>query len=273
MPTAPSPGASSSSTRVSTPRRAGCTPRAACATSPGSWRRVTRKDGRYYYRYGDRELPVTTRRIVIRFKTPHGMAQKTFTAYYTQHGPVIARIGDKWETVNLMQRPISALIQDFSRTKARDYEQFRQTMRLHTNSSNNTVFADSEGNIAYWHSDWIPAAQRRLRLGQAGRRQQPRHRVSRPADARRDSAPAQSAQRLALQLQQLALVRGRPVQPEAAGLPALRRAGHGGDAARLSRAQGAHRPQELDHGLAHRGGIRQLPARIRHHDSGSDEGV
>jgi acyl-homoserine-lactone acylase len=117
---------------------------------------VTRKDGRCYYRYGGRELPVTTRRIVIRFKTPHGMAQKAFTAYYTQHGPVIARIGDKWETVNLMQRPIRALIQDFSRTKARDYEQFRRTMRLHTNSSNNTVFADSEGNIAYWHSDWIP---------------------------------------------------------------------------------------------------------------------
>ncbi len=117
---------------------------------------VTRKDGRYYYRYGDRELPVTTRRIVIRFKTPHGMAERAFTAYYTQHGPVIARIGDKWETVNLMQRPMRALIQDFIRTKAKDYAQFRKAMRLHTNSSNNTIFADAEGNIAYWHSDWIP---------------------------------------------------------------------------------------------------------------------
>jgi acyl-homoserine-lactone acylase len=117
---------------------------------------VTRKDGRYYYRYGDRELPVETRRIVIRFKTPHGMAARAFTAYYTQHGPVIGRIGDQWETVNLMQRPIRALIQDFTRTKAKDYAQFRKTMQLHTNSSNNTVFADAEGNIAYWHSDWIP---------------------------------------------------------------------------------------------------------------------
>ncbi|HTX06425.1 MAG TPA: penicillin acylase family protein [Steroidobacteraceae bacterium] len=117
---------------------------------------VTRKGGRYYYRYGERELPVRTRRIVVRYKTPSGMAAKAFTAYYTQHGPVIARIGDKWETVNLMQRPIRALIQDFTRTKARDYAQFRKTMQLHTNSSNNTVFADAEGNIAYWHSDWIP---------------------------------------------------------------------------------------------------------------------
>ena len=117
---------------------------------------ITRKNGRYTYRYGGRELPVTTRRIVIRYKTPSGMAERAFTAYYTQHGPVIARIGDHWETVNLMQRPIRALIQDFTRTKARDYAQFRQTLRLHTNSSNNTVFADAEGNIAYWHSDWIP---------------------------------------------------------------------------------------------------------------------
>jgi acyl-homoserine-lactone acylase len=117
---------------------------------------VSHRDGRSYYRYGDRQVPVRTRRIVVRFKTPHGMAAKVFTAYYTRHGPVIARIGNRWETVNLMQSPIRALIQDFTRTKARDYAQFRRTMQLHTNSSNNTVFADSEGHIAYWHSDWIP---------------------------------------------------------------------------------------------------------------------
>lgn len=123
-----------------------------------SWflERVTRRDGHYYYRYGSRELPVTTRHIVVRYQTPTGMAERVFTTYYTRHGPVIARIGHEWETVSLMQRPVRALIQDFTRTKARDYAQFRKTMRLHTNSSNNTVFADAEGNIAYWHSDWIP---------------------------------------------------------------------------------------------------------------------
>ena len=117
---------------------------------------VTRRGDRYYYRYGGRELPVTTRRIVVRYKTSSGMAGKAFTAYYTQHGPVIARIGDRWETVSLMQRPIAALMQDFTRTKARDYAQFRRTMQLHADSSNNTIFADGEGHIAYWHSNWIP---------------------------------------------------------------------------------------------------------------------
>ncbi|HEV2271578.1 MAG TPA: penicillin acylase family protein [Steroidobacteraceae bacterium] len=117
---------------------------------------VTRRNGRYYYRYGDRELPVATRRIVVRCRTAAGMTERVFTAYYTQHGPVIGRIGGKWETVNLMQSPRRALIQAFTRTKAADYAQFRKAMQLHTNSSNNTVFADAEGNIAYWHSDWIP---------------------------------------------------------------------------------------------------------------------
>lgn len=117
---------------------------------------VTSKQGRFYYRYGDRELPVKTRRIVVRYETPSGMAQKAFTAYYTQHGPVIGRIGGKWESINLMQAPIRALVQDFTRTKAKDYAQFRKAMLLHTDSSNNTIFADAEGNIAYWHSDWIP---------------------------------------------------------------------------------------------------------------------
>ncbi|MHB8754091.1 MAG: penicillin acylase family protein [Candidatus Acidiferrales bacterium] len=117
---------------------------------------VTNKDGRYYYRYGDKELPVTTRTITVPYKTDTGMANKTFTAYYTQHGPVIGKIGDQWVSISLMQRPVRALIQDFTRMKAKDYAAFRKTMQLHTNSSNNTIFADAEGHIAYWHSDYIP---------------------------------------------------------------------------------------------------------------------
>ena len=117
---------------------------------------VSQKNGRYYYLYGTQELPMKQRQITVDYKTSSGMAHKTFTAYYTQHGPVIGRIGDKWVSINLMQRPLRALTQDFSRMKAKDYAAFLQVMRLHTNSSNNTIFADSEGHIAYWHSDWIP---------------------------------------------------------------------------------------------------------------------
>jgi acyl-homoserine-lactone acylase len=51
---------------------------------------------------------------------------------------------------------MKALIQSYSRTKAKDMAAFLKIMELHTNSSNNTIFADAEGNIAYFHSDYIP---------------------------------------------------------------------------------------------------------------------
>jgi len=48
------------------------------------------------------------------------------------------------------------LTQSFTRTKAKNYKEFRSIMELHTNSSNNTVYADADGNIAYFHSNFIP---------------------------------------------------------------------------------------------------------------------
>jgi acyl-homoserine-lactone acylase len=117
---------------------------------------VSQRNGRWYYKYGSRELPVTSKLITVPYMTPHGMARKTFTAYYTQHGPVIAKSGDKWMTIRLMNEPMKALEQSYSRTKARDYAAFKKTMELHTNSSNNTIFADTKGNIAYFHGNFIP---------------------------------------------------------------------------------------------------------------------
>jgi len=84
------------------------------------------------------------------------MARKTFTVYYTRHGPVVRKQGDRFVSVSLMKSHVNALIQSYSRTKARDINAFRQIMELHTNSSNNTLFADGSGNIAYFHSNFIP---------------------------------------------------------------------------------------------------------------------
>ncbi|HXI21962.1 MAG TPA: penicillin acylase family protein, partial [Gemmatimonadales bacterium] len=117
---------------------------------------VVRRGGRYLYRYGGALLPMTSSSIRVPFRTDTGMAVRTFTTYRTRHGPVVRREGDRWVTVRLMQRPIAALIQSYSRTKARNYAGFLRTMRLHTNSSNNTVYADADGNIAYFHSNFIP---------------------------------------------------------------------------------------------------------------------
>jgi len=117
---------------------------------------VTGQGDHYAYRHGTAELPVTVKTITVPYRSDSGMAKQTFTVYYTQHGPVVRKLGDQWVSISLMQNPINALIQSYSRTKAKDYAAFKKIMDLHSNSSNNTIFADAEGNIAYFHSNYIP---------------------------------------------------------------------------------------------------------------------
>lgn len=123
------------------------------------WREtILKKGNKYLYKFGREERPLMTSVVRVPYKTPRGMAERTFTIYRTHHGPVIRKdttTGD-WITVGLMNDPIKALTQSFSRTKARNYKEFQQTMRLHTNSSNATIYADGDGNIAYFHANFIP---------------------------------------------------------------------------------------------------------------------
>ena len=119
---------------------------------------ISKKGDEYFYKYGDKQLPVTTSTIKVSYKTPTGMAEKVFTVYRTQHGPIVRKTSEDgtWVSIRLMQEPVKALTQSYTRTKSKNYAEFRQVMELHTNSSNNTIFADSEGNIAYFHGNFIP---------------------------------------------------------------------------------------------------------------------
>ncbi len=117
---------------------------------------VVERDGEYIYRHGDDERPMQTRTITLAYRTDSGLAHREFTAYYTHHGPVVRRQGEQWVSVGLMHDPVDALTQSYIRTKAHDYASYIESMELHTNSSNNTLFADAEGNIAYLHSNFIP---------------------------------------------------------------------------------------------------------------------
>jgi acyl-homoserine lactone acylase PvdQ len=117
---------------------------------------IVKKGDAIYYKYGNEERPVKTRTVMLSYKTPNGMAQKSFTLYFTHHGPIVREADGKWIAVRLMQEPVKAITQSFTRTKARTYKAFVDTMQLHTNSSNNTIYADADGNIAYFHSNFIP---------------------------------------------------------------------------------------------------------------------
>ncbi len=118
---------------------------------------VTKKaDGTYTYRIGTEERPLIASKITVPYKTATGMANKDFTVYRTHRGPIVRSIDGKWVSVRMMNEPLKALNQSYSRTKARNLDEYKKVMALRTNSSNNTLYADADGNIAYFHSNFIP---------------------------------------------------------------------------------------------------------------------
>ena len=123
---------------------------------------VTEKNGRYFYQYGKEQRPLKAVKVTLPYKTASGMASKVVTVYYSHHGPVVRQQDGKWVSVKLMNNPLPALIQSYTRTKARNYAQFYKSMELRTNSSNNTVYADADGNIAYFHGDFVPRRDTRF---------------------------------------------------------------------------------------------------------------
>jgi len=116
---------------------------------------VQRADG-YYYLYEGAERRLNEVVIPLAYKDGDAILTREVTVYYSHHGPIIRSQGDKWVSIKLMQEPIKALTQSFTRTKANNHAEFRASMELQTNSSNNTVYADADGNIAYYHGNFIP---------------------------------------------------------------------------------------------------------------------
>jgi len=109
-----------------------------------------------FYKYDDELRPVDSMGVTLKYKTDNGLEEKSFMAYRTHHGPVTHANNNKWVSTALMWSPIKALEQSFTRTKNANFEAFNKMMDIRTNSSNNTVYADADGNIAYYHGNFIP---------------------------------------------------------------------------------------------------------------------
>ncbi|HEX9208606.1 MAG TPA: penicillin acylase family protein [Steroidobacteraceae bacterium] len=112
--------------------------------------------GQATYLYAGSERPVSSRAVTIRYRTADGWGERKFDVLATHHGPIVRAEQGKWIAVRLMQDPVNALMQSYLRTKTRDLAGFRAVLNLHTNSSNNTVYADADGNVAYFHSNFVP---------------------------------------------------------------------------------------------------------------------
>lgn len=117
---------------------------------------VSEKDGKYVYQYGDESRAVEEFQVSLKYKDGSELEEKPFTFFRTHHGPITHKIEDKWVATKINWDPVNALIQSFTRTKLSNHAEFKKMMDIRTNSSNNTVFADAEGNIAYFHGNFIP---------------------------------------------------------------------------------------------------------------------
>lgn len=118
--------------------------------------KVSQKNGRYFYEYDGQLKPVTEKKIILHYTTASGMVTKNFTTYYTGHGPVMAKRNGSWISVKANNRSIKGLLQSWERTKASNLSEYTKTMELLANTSNNTVYADDQGNINYWHGNFMP---------------------------------------------------------------------------------------------------------------------
>lgn len=108
------------------------------------------------YKYGKQTKALDSLDLNLSYKSENGFKSKNFRIYRTHHGPVTHASGEKWVATAMMWDPVKALQQSFLRTKNSSQKQFHQMMNIRTNSSNNTVYADADGNIAYYHGNFIP---------------------------------------------------------------------------------------------------------------------
>jgi len=124
--------------------------------------KIIKKNNKLFYEYNKTLKPVIQKLITLRYKKDNVIQTKIITTYYTHHGPVMANRNGKWISVRGYNRSLKSLMQSFLRTKTKGLEDYKKNMAMYANTSNNTVFADNKGNIAYWHGDYVPRRDKKI---------------------------------------------------------------------------------------------------------------
>ncbi len=118
--------------------------------------KVSEENGKLVYQFGDEKRDVFKTEVKLKYKSGSQMKEAKFPIYRTHHGPVTHIIDGNWVATAMMWDPVNALIQSFTRTKQSNFDGFKEMMNIRTNSSNNTVYADADGYIAYFHGNFVP---------------------------------------------------------------------------------------------------------------------
>lgn len=114
--------------------------------------KVMMKDNHWFYFYENEWKPVIEKIIPIKY----GAVTKNIKTYYTAHGPVMGSKNEKWLSLRENNRSLNALMECWTRTKAKNLKEYQKALSLLANNSNNTVYADADGHIAYWHGNFMP---------------------------------------------------------------------------------------------------------------------
>ena len=124
---------------------------------------VVRRAGDWAYRYGRETRPLAARVVTIRVRRADGsISERRFTTWRTHHGPITAARNGRWIATALMWRPVFALEQSWLRTKATDLASYVAVGERKANSSNDTLFADDRGEIAFLMPQFMPVRDDRF---------------------------------------------------------------------------------------------------------------
>lgn len=124
--------------------------------------KIVRKNNKIFYEYDKKLLPIIEKEITISYAENGKLVPKKFKTYFTNNGPIMAQRDGKWISLKSNNRSMTSLIQSWVRTKSTNFEDYKKAMDLKANTSNNTVYADNKGNIAYWHGNFIPIRDKKL---------------------------------------------------------------------------------------------------------------
>ena len=118
--------------------------------------KVKREDNGWVYEYEGRTRPVKEKPFVVYYKKESGLEAMPVKGYYTHHGPVLCSREGRWLSLKEYNRSLDALLEAWMITKANTFDEYKKAMDYRANTTNNTVYADDQGNIAYWHGDFMP---------------------------------------------------------------------------------------------------------------------
>ncbi len=124
--------------------------------------KVSKSNGNWYYEYEGQQRELKTGQLILKVKRGDTTVRKVFTGYYTHHGPVLGSRDGKWLALRANNRSFNALLESWLITKARNFTEYKQAMNLLSNTSNNTVYADDKGNIAFWYGNFMPKRDPKL---------------------------------------------------------------------------------------------------------------